>query len=225
MTTRIASRWTLAATLILVAVGGFTRGSGSGFGCADRWPLCQDGLLGGLLPRAEFHMIIEWSHRWLAALVGVLAITTAIVAWRRARRWIAWVAISGVVVIGIQAWVGRLVVVNDLDADLVSLHLVISMTVAALLTVVVVATTPASGTKRNKTWAYLFGTGAAGIGGNRIACQRRRPAVLTIVGSNHTIAPLLFASICSSECGASFDMPVRSLSFAASDGSGCGALL
>ena len=160
MTTRIVSRWTVAATLILVAVGGFTRGSGSGFGCADRWPLCRDGLLGGLLPRAEFHMIIEWSHRWLAALVGLLALTTAILAWRRARRWIAWVAISGVVVIGIQAWVGRLVVVNDLDADLVSLHLVISMTVAALLTVVAVATTPASGTMKNKTWAYLFGTGA-----------------------------------------------------------------
>ena len=161
MTTRNLSRWTVAATLILVAFGGFTRGSGSGFGCADQWPLCQDGLLGGLLPRAEFHMIIEWSHRWLAALVGVLAVTTAIVAWRSAQRWIAWLAISGVVVIGIQAWVGRLVVTEHLDADLVSLHLVISMTVAALLTVVVVATTPASGTKRNKTWTYLFGVGAA----------------------------------------------------------------
>ncbi len=160
VTTRILSRWTVAATLILVAVGGFTRGSGSGFGCADQWPLCQDGLLGGLLPRAEFHMIVEWSHRWLAALVGVLAVATAIVAWRRARRWIAWVAISGVVTIGIQAWVGRLVVVKHLDADLVSLHLVISMTVAALITVVAVATTPTSGTMKNRTWTYLFGTGA-----------------------------------------------------------------
>jgi heme A synthase len=38
-------------------------------------------------------------------------------------------------VIGIQAWVGRMIVTNDLDADLVSLHLTISLTVAALLTV------------------------------------------------------------------------------------------
>jgi heme A synthase len=40
----------LAATLLLIVVGGFTRGSGSGYGCADRWPLCEEGLLGGWLP-------------------------------------------------------------------------------------------------------------------------------------------------------------------------------
>jgi len=161
VTTRNLSRWTVAATLILIAFGGFTRGSGSGFGCADRWPLCEDGLFGGLLPRADFHMIVEWTHRWLAVLVGVLAVATAVIAWRRVERWIAWVAISTVLVIGIQAWVGRLVVVGHLDADLVSLHLAISMTVAALLTVVVVATTPGSGTRRDRSWTYRFGIGAA----------------------------------------------------------------
>ncbi|SVB81576.1 uncharacterized protein METZ01_LOCUS234430, partial [marine metagenome] len=31
------SRVTLATTLVLVGIGGFTRGSGSGYGCADRW--------------------------------------------------------------------------------------------------------------------------------------------------------------------------------------------
>lgn len=160
MTTRNLSRWTLAATLALVAVGGFTRGSGSGYGCADRWPLCQDGLLGGLLPRVEFHMIVEWSHRWLAALVGLLAISTAVVAWRGVERWIAWVAVSAVLVIGFQGWVGRLIVVSNLDADLVSLHLAISMTVAALLTVVVVATTPNFAARRDRNWAYRSGVGA-----------------------------------------------------------------
>jgi len=164
MTTRILSRWTVAATLFLITFGGFTRGSRSGYGCADRWPLCENGLLGGLLPRAEFHMIIEWTHRWLAALVGVLAIATAVIAWRHARRWIAWLAISGVVVIGIQAWVGRLVVVKNLDADLVSLHLAISMTVAALLTLVAVATTP-SLEPRHAVWTYRYLIGAAVAGG------------------------------------------------------------
>jgi len=154
----------VAATLFLITFGGFTRGSRSGYGCADRWPLCENGLLGGLLPRAEFHMIIEWTHRWLAALVGVLAIATAVIAWRHARRWIAWLAISGVVVIGIQAWVGRLVVVKNLDADLVSLHLAISMTVAALLTLVAVATTP-SLEPRHAVWTYRYLIGAAVAGG------------------------------------------------------------
>jgi heme A synthase len=160
MSTRILSRWTVAATLFLITFGGFTRGSRSGYGCADRWPLCEDGLLGGLIPRLEFHMIIEWTHRWLAALVGVLAIATAVIAWRHVRRWIAWLAVSGVVVIGIQAWVGRLVVVKGLDADLVSLHLAISVTVAALFTVVAVATTP-SPAPRDNAWGYRYLIGAA----------------------------------------------------------------
>jgi cytochrome c oxidase assembly protein subunit 15 len=149
---RTLSRWTLGATLFLIALGGFTRGSGSGYGCEDQWPLCQDGLLGGLLPRLEFAMIVEWTHRWVAAIVGLLAILTALAAWRRARRWVAWVAIGAVGVIGIQAWVGRLIVTNNLDADLVSLHLAISMTVALLMTVTVVATTPLSRGRLDRIW-------------------------------------------------------------------------
>lgn len=142
MRTGLLARLSLVTTLLLVAFGGFTRGSGSGYGCADRWPLCENGLLGGLLPRWEYHMVIEWTHRWLAALVGLLAIATAISAWRhfRNRSVVLAPAIAAVLVIGIQAWVGRLVVKGNLDADLVSLHLAISMTVVALLTIVVVAT-------------------------------------------------------------------------------------
>ena len=79
------AKLTLIVTLFLVTLGGFTRGSGSGYGCADRWPLCEDGLLGGLLPRWEYHMVIEWTHRWVAAVVGLLAISTAISAWRHFR--------------------------------------------------------------------------------------------------------------------------------------------
>ena len=161
MQPRTLSRWTLAATLFLIALGGFTRGSGSGYGCEDQWPLCQDGLLGGLLPRWEFEMMIEWTHRWVAAIVGLLTVLTAIAAWRHARRWVAWVVIAAIGVIGIQAWVGRLIVTNNLDADLVSLHLAISMTVALLMTIAVVATTPIASGSRDPGWiAWLVAAAA-----------------------------------------------------------------
>lgn len=138
------SRTALGATLFLVGVGGFTRGSGSGYGCADRWPLCEDGLLGGLLPRAEYHMLIEWTHRWIAAIVGLLVLGTAVSVWRHHRRRAALVrtAVAAVVVVGVQAWIGRMVVKADLDADLVVLHLAISMVVVGLLTLVAVAASP-----------------------------------------------------------------------------------
>lgn len=160
MNARPLSRWTLAATLGLITLGGFTRGSGSGYGCKDQWPLCDGGLLGGLLPRADFNMIVEWTHRWVAAIVGLLAILTAIAAWRGARRWVAWTAVAAVGVIGVQAWIGRLIVTNNLDADLVSLHLAISLTVALLLTVVAVATTALPHTPAPAHWVVGLVVGA-----------------------------------------------------------------
>lgn len=131
---------TLGATLVLVVVGGYTRGSGSGYGCADRWPLCEGGALGGLLPRADEHMIVEWSHRWVAAIVGVLALATAVTAWRQTRRDRAVVgpAFAALILVVVQAYVGRLVVVRQLDADLVTLHLANAMAVVALMCVTAV---------------------------------------------------------------------------------------
>jgi cytochrome c oxidase assembly protein subunit 15 len=135
-------RSALVATILLVGVGAYTRGSGSGFGCADRWPLCEDGLLGGLLPRPEFHMVVEWSHRWLAAVVGILVILTAVAAYRSRPRnpKAVWPAAAAVIVVGIQAWLGRQIVTSGLDRDLVSLHLTVSMMVVGLLVLTVVAT-------------------------------------------------------------------------------------
>jgi heme A synthase len=157
---RRLSRITLGATLVLIAVGGYTRGSGSGFGCADRWPLCEGGLLGGWLPRLEYHMVVEWSHRWVAAVVGVLAVLTLVAAWRRATRGVTVVAAAAVAVIGVQAWVGRLVVAHELDTDLVTLHLFLSMTIVALLAVVAAATTPRAG-EPDGGWALGIGGAAA----------------------------------------------------------------
>lgn len=138
---------TLVTTLLLVAVGGYTRGSGSGYGCRDRWPLCHDGAAGGLLPRADFHMIVEWSHRWLAAVVGVLVVATAVTAWRRYRgvSWVVGPAVTATVLVFVQAWLGALVVKNDLHADLVSLHLANALVVAALLAVTAVRMLAADG--------------------------------------------------------------------------------
>lgn len=163
-TTRTLARVGLATTLLLVAFGAFTRGSGSGFGCADRWPLCEGGALGGLLPRFEFEMIIEWTHRWIAAVVGLIAVATAVQAWRRHRadNTIVLTSVLAVAAIGLQAWIGRAVVKADLDADLVSLHLAISMSIVALFVIVVVATSPElwSPDPVSPRWITRYGIGA-----------------------------------------------------------------
>lgn len=110
-------------------------------------------------------MVIEWTHRWVAAIVGLLVLATAVSVWRhhRSRKALVRTATAVVVVVGIQAWIGRMVVKADLDADLVVLHLAISMVVVGLLTLVAVATSPSRvRTDENRAWTNLLVIAAAG---------------------------------------------------------------
>jgi len=154
------------STLILIAFGGYTRGSGSGYGCKDRWPLCENGALGGFLPRLEAQMIVEWTHRWIALLVGVIAVTLVVGAIRgkHDRRWVVTPAIAAVVAIGLQAWLGRMVVKGDLDRDLVSVHLAVSMIVVAIFVVIAVATRPQrTRPDTPRGWSMLLAVGALSV--------------------------------------------------------------
>lgn len=143
---RLASS-TLAVTILLVALGGFTRGSGSGYGCADRWPLCENGLLGGFLPRPEFPMVVEWTHRWFASIAVLLVGATTLYVWRRhrAERGLRWAATAGLFTILAQAGLGAVVVKTNLATDLVSVHLGVAMVLLALLSFVVVESFFAAG--------------------------------------------------------------------------------
>ena len=75
------------AVVVLVALyanivsGAFVRVTASGLGCPD-WPLCN----GRPTPALQFHTLIEFSNRVLAALVIVLAVLFAITAFRSVRR-------------------------------------------------------------------------------------------------------------------------------------------
>lgn len=167
-TTNRLARISLLVTFILIGIGGFTRGSGSGYGCSDRWPLCENGLLGGLLPRGEYHMLIEWLHRWVAAIVGILILLTAVSIRKNLRNNLTArrLSVAAVVAVAVQAMIGRGVVKADLDSDLVAIHLAISMIVIALLVVVVILVSTNRNenleTTDNSNWSRLLALGAFG---------------------------------------------------------------
>ena len=71
---------TTVATAITALVGVITATTGAGLTCEARWPLC-DGAVFGLFP-ANFMSFIEWFHRLVAMITGLLIIGSAIAAWR-----------------------------------------------------------------------------------------------------------------------------------------------
>ena len=123
---------TLFATLILVAIGGLVRATQSGLGCGDDWPHCKGRLAPALETRAE---IIEFSHRFVAMIVGFMVLGLAILAWRHYRNkpQILRPTLCALVLVIFQALLGALVVIQELKAETVVIHLVGSMSVLALL--------------------------------------------------------------------------------------------
>jgi cytochrome c oxidase assembly protein subunit 15 len=122
----------LFATLILVAIGGLVRATQSGLGCGDDWPHCNGRLAPALETRAE---IIEFSHRFAAMIVGFLVLGLAILAWRHYRNnpRILRPTLGALALVIFQALLGALVVIQELKAETVVVHLVGSMSVLALL--------------------------------------------------------------------------------------------
>jgi len=125
-----------------IALGGVVRVSGSGLGCPD-WPLCN----GRPYPPANLHSIIEYSHRTVGAITGVLLILTVIAAWvvfRRTRPIVAWLATGSLVAIAAEGAVGGVVVINELTAWLVLIHLALAMVILGFLIATAVMSLPAA---------------------------------------------------------------------------------
>lgn len=139
---------TTALTLVLVALGGAVRATGSGLACPD-WPFCYGTLLPGtadIPPESGYalwNVWLEHSHRFVASLVGILVLALAVWALTRFRErpWVRWPALAALVLATAQAGLGALVVLQRLRAELVTAHLGMAMLVVACL---VLATAGAS---------------------------------------------------------------------------------
>lgn len=143
-----------AATYLLVVLGSVVRATGSGLGCPD-WPTC----FGRLIPPLRRDAIVEYTHRSVAALVGLLIVVVLVAAWRRRRDHrrdlaVASVALAAVIV---EAWLGRVVVVEELSPWMVSFHLAMALTLLAVLVVLAVPAGSGTGRRRPEMWWAVAG--------------------------------------------------------------------
>ena len=120
---------TAATTVVLFAVGGLVRGSGSGLGCST-WPQCYPGRL---FPEGTIHSLIEFSHRFLVLVTSVLVGVTAFFAWRdhRATGNIFYPAMAAIPLVIGQAVLGGIVVRTDLNEWWVTVHFAVALAFVA----------------------------------------------------------------------------------------------
>jgi protoheme IX farnesyltransferase len=156
---------TVATVFLLVTIGVVVRATGSGEAC-PHWPGCFAGqFLPGL--SADGHVWIEWLHRTVAALIGLLTLAMAVVAFRdhRDRRSILWPAIGAVILVGFQAWLGQETVRLGNTGESVTAHLAAAMALVGLLVYLLVrssfpASFAAGGASQRFTLLASFGAAA-----------------------------------------------------------------
>ena len=122
----------LALAFIVVVMGAYVRLSDAGLGCPD-WPLCY----GKPLPAeiADHDALAkawkEMGHRYLAGTLGLLIVAIAVVAWRLRRA--APLATVIVLLVALQATLGKWTVTMLLKPAIVTAHLLGGMATLALL--------------------------------------------------------------------------------------------
>lgn len=174
---RAASHATIA-TLLLIAIGGFVRISGSGLGCGNDWPHCfgrwvppltKADLPAGVDPD-QVNLVkawIEYLNRWAGVIIGFFILGAWISTWRHARSRkdlvrAATIALAGVV---FQGWFGGQVVRRDLDPRFVSVHLIVAVLIAAaLLHVAVAAGNPPAAPRSEEARGRLRALGGLATG-------------------------------------------------------------
>ena len=128
----------LAANILLVVTGGAVRVTGSGLGCPT-WPQCGDGRF---TPEMHIHGVIEFSNRMLTWVLVVVAIAALVAAWRYrpvdrlSRRLALWVALG----VPLQAVIGGITVLTNLNPWIVSFHFLATMLIVSLAMWMVVQT-------------------------------------------------------------------------------------
>jgi heme A synthase len=119
---------TLVATFALIVLGGIVRVSDSGLGCGPAgsgfhgWPFCN----GDVVPGLDLNTIIEYAHRVLAMVVGLMILSLFVLAWRRYREYrLATGALLALV--AVQGLLGGATVEENLEEAYVAAHLGLAM--------------------------------------------------------------------------------------------------
>jgi cytochrome c oxidase assembly protein subunit 15 len=125
----------LGIQLLIVLTGGAVRLTASGLGCPT-WPQCTEGSF-VVLPEMGIHGFIEFGNRTLFFVIQIVAIITFLLVVRLRRRDLFVLALIPCFSIVLQAVLGGLTVLSNLNPYVVGLHFLASVVLVVLATVFV----------------------------------------------------------------------------------------
>jgi cytochrome c oxidase assembly protein subunit 15 len=149
---------TIIAVYVLILIGGIVRASGAGMGCPD-WPTC----FGKLIPPtnesqlpANYHEIYaergyantdfnpvktwtEYLNRLSGVTIGFLIMLTAWYSrvYLKSDKTVFYLSLSALFLVSFQGWLGSVVVASNLHPFMITLHMILAMTIVALLIYVI----------------------------------------------------------------------------------------
>ncbi|WP_127475665.1 COX15/CtaA family protein [Microbacterium sulfonylureivorans] len=129
---------TLVVQIGIVGTGGLVRLTGSGLGCPT-WPQCTDDSLIAT-PEMGIHGVIEFGNRLLTFVLVVVAILMFlfVVRMRRERGDLFWLSLGIGLYVPLQAIIGGITVLTNLNPYVVGLHYFASVLLVALSAALVV---------------------------------------------------------------------------------------
>ena len=132
----------MVAAFAQITLGGFVRVFDAGLACADDWPLCD----GQWIPAFTGEVILEYTHRLTAVLLGIFVLAAVVIGWRVHRDSTVvfgstLAAFALVIAAGALGWA---TVITELSWSMRLVHLAIAELLIASLAFALVAVWPVS---------------------------------------------------------------------------------
>ena len=119
------------STYTLIVWGGYVTLGGYGLGCGTYWPTCN----GMLIPSATWPAIVEYVHRILTIVTGIILLISTVTVWKMKPRptGTSRALAFAIALLFIQSLLGGDVVVTALDPIVTTVHLAFATAVLATI--------------------------------------------------------------------------------------------